>query len=527
MRYAIDRLNVGYEEEVSAESFYGDYIVRKTDRFFCPECGERVFWRSRGGSHPDMFYHPKRTIYSPECEKRVDGQSNLYVYQRVGLPMKIARRGNTFFLYLAFPAINERQIETASRQKSKVIISANGTSKSFPINFTYFQADRQTLLPVNFVSIGENYSIKVENMGNLFHLRQKWSDYSDGFTCAGAIFTNEDDGARKVRRGDSISTNKRYYLITKEYHPYYSEIMVTLVGSVNLNRINYGVYEMEVNVSVYDSFRYSAISNHLKQRFGVWLLETAPELIPLWPPVTAQDVFIPLCESRSLICAVSSGNNTPRVFRYERNRAKSVQIDQDVSGNNTVELPIDSCQETIVSVDRKYVGREAVFCKKPFAFTGGHYDIELQASDGSIITENDITAKDYQKQMHFRTNAKLELYIKSRQYVITHLAVREKHIHFPDCKQPHEIVLTVEQGVIKRIRLKRFKLSESMQTPEISIPEIIYAPDYVPIPRWVGYLLSEWQKNGHFESVQKVSIFFNQGKMPYPLLKELMNYMMG
>lgn len=217
MRYAIDRLNVGYEEEVSAESFYGDYIVRKTDRFFCPECGERVFWRSRGGSHPDMFYHPKRTIYSPECEKRVDGQSNLYVYQRVGLPMKIARRGNTFFLYLAFPAINERQIETASRQKSKVIISANGTSKSFPINFTYFQADRQTLLPVNFVSIGENYSINVENMGNLFHLRQKWSDYSDGFTCAGAIFTNEDDGARKVRRGDSISTNKRYYLITKEY----------------------------------------------------------------------------------------------------------------------------------------------------------------------------------------------------------------------------------------------------------------------------------------------------------------------
>lgn len=33
MRYAIDRLNAGFEEEISAEAFYGENIVMKTHAF--------------------------------------------------------------------------------------------------------------------------------------------------------------------------------------------------------------------------------------------------------------------------------------------------------------------------------------------------------------------------------------------------------------------------------------------------------------------------------------------------------------
>ena len=46
MKYAIDRYGVGLEKEVSADIFYNKYIPQKKDRFFCPECGERVFWFS-------------------------------------------------------------------------------------------------------------------------------------------------------------------------------------------------------------------------------------------------------------------------------------------------------------------------------------------------------------------------------------------------------------------------------------------------------------------------------------------------
>ena len=287
-----------------------------------------------------MFYHQVRTVYSPECDKRVDGNSSLYVYQRVGLPVKIARRGDTFFLYMSFPAISNTLIETAINQKAKVTISANNLSKSFPINFTYFQADKQTLLPIDFVPIGKNYSVAVSGTIDLSQLKQKWSDYSDGFSYAGAIFTNEDDGARKVRRGDSITTGKRYYLISKDYRPIYKEIEIEVIGNITLNNSIFNVYELEVNVSVYDKYLYTSISNYLKQCFGVWLLEPTPELIPLWPPVTDQDVYVPVNDRGSVICAVSSGNSTPRVYHYERNRAITVPIKRDESENNTVELPL-------------------------------------------------------------------------------------------------------------------------------------------------------------------------------------------
>ena len=282
---------------------------------------------------------------------------------------------------------------------------------------------------------------------------------------------------------------------------------------------------MEVNVSVYDKYLYTSISNHLKQCFGVWLLETVPELIPLWPPVTDQDVSVPVADCGSVICAVSSGNSTPRVFHYERNRAITVPIKRDESENNMVELPLYHQQATIVSVDRKYVGREAVFFKRPIDYNGCGYDISLLSNNGNLISENDLISKTHRKNAIVQTNAKFELYLKTRDFVIKHLSVRETQIRFPDCDHLQEIIFTVKQGILKKIALQNSRPTEHLLTPQTPVINTIKPSDYVPIPRWVGYLLSEWKKNGDIKTVQEVSSFFNQGKMPYQLLIELMNYL--
>ena len=84
MRFAIDRYKTGTEIEVRAEDFYGTYIPQHRSRFFCPECGEPVFWRSRGGKKPcDEFSHYTKTERSPECDKRVDGRSDLNLYNEL------------------------------------------------------------------------------------------------------------------------------------------------------------------------------------------------------------------------------------------------------------------------------------------------------------------------------------------------------------------------------------------------------------------------------------------------------------
>lgn len=93
MQSAIDRYKLGTEAEVCASDFYGHYIPRRDSRFYCPECGEPVFWRSRGGSQPDKFCHYTKTSSSPECDKRVDGHSGLNLYQRVGLSVYLQCTG--------------------------------------------------------------------------------------------------------------------------------------------------------------------------------------------------------------------------------------------------------------------------------------------------------------------------------------------------------------------------------------------------------------------------------------------------
>ena len=314
-------------------------------------------------------------------------------------------------------------------------------------------------------------------------------------------------------------------MISKDYRPIYKEIEIAFIGNITLNNSFFNVYELEVNVSVYDEYLYTSISNYLKQCFGVWLLETTPELIPLWPPVTDQDVSVPVADCGSVICAVSSGNSTPRVFHYERNRAITVPIKRDESENNMVELPLYHQQATIVSVDRKYVGREAVFCKRPIDYNGCGYDISLLSNNGNLISENDLISKTHRKNAIVQTNAKFELYLKTRDFVIKHLSVRETQIRFPDCDHLQEIIFTVEQGILKKIALQNSRPTEHLLKPQTPVINTIKSSDYVPIPRWVGYLLSEWKKNGDIKTVQEVSSFFNQGKMPYQLLKEMMNYL--
>ena len=125
MKYAIDRFvnnREGKEIEVSASDIYeqyrGGYIPRKHDRFFCSECQEKVFWRCRGGQQPDVFYHQKKTDFSPECDKRVDGNSDLYIYERTGLPIYITHKyGDVYDLNIAFPALGEQRLQQAFNNK--------------------------------------------------------------------------------------------------------------------------------------------------------------------------------------------------------------------------------------------------------------------------------------------------------------------------------------------------------------------------------------------------------------------------
>lgn len=187
MKYAIDRYEMELEKEVSADIFYNKYIPRKKDRFFCPECGEPVFWSSRGGSQPDKFSHYNKTEQTPECDKRVDGRSGLNLYERIGLPVYLTIRDvNQFSLMIGFPAVGEKSLAIAASQNIKVCIAGADHYRKVSVNAVNFLEDGITLIPINFISYpGKNFGVTIEPVEAL-ELRKKWSDYADGF---GYLFT--------------------------------------------------------------------------------------------------------------------------------------------------------------------------------------------------------------------------------------------------------------------------------------------------------------------------------------------------
>lgn len=104
MRYAIDRIRTGSEREVHANEFAAmPNIPFRLSRFFVQNAASKI-WRSSGGSHPCQFYHKTKTDNAPECDKRVDGRSDLYLYERVGLPLYLTRIATNEFQLNGIPS---------------------------------------------------------------------------------------------------------------------------------------------------------------------------------------------------------------------------------------------------------------------------------------------------------------------------------------------------------------------------------------------------------------------------------------
>ena len=517
MKFAIDRYITGLEKEVCADDFYGKYIPRKSNRFYCPECGLQVYWVSKGGNQPNKFKHPPRTETSPECDKRVDGRSDLYLYERVGLPVFLSRlAGNNFQLSISFPAVGSKMLANGAAQSARVIIRGNGNNRTVLINTNNFYPDRATLIPVNFLP-SDNGVFRIEVSPGSAYSR-KWSNYAEGFTSTGAIFTYDESGGKKVHRDDSISPGRQYYVVASQFSCPFSEIHYNAVGTLKLQNRNYQVYCMTVNVSLQNERRYSQISDFFRYRFGVGLLVTAPEIIPLWPPVIEQDVLIPAKDSR-IFCTITSGNDDPSVYSYVGNQVLNIPVQKDRNGEKHIYVKAGTI-DTVMSVDRKYVGREIVFRTKMPAFSTATYDLCIHSHHGNTILPGEIAHGDLTEGGILTSNSKFDLFLGSVDHSFLRIPIRTNETLLPTISNLNILLAAVEGGVF---------YSQSVNTPafvtqaELDIQSLAqqFRGEYIPVPRWVCTLLNDLTKKGLTPAVQVIVGHISNGKLPVGAIKAL------
>lgn len=523
MRYAIDRILVGIETEVEADDFDDQYYIpERRTRFYCPECGEIVFFRAKGGNHPNQFYHQEKNESTPECDKRVDGRSELSLNQRVGLPLYLTGiLSGTFQLSIGFPALGTKMLHKAAEASYSVEISSGIHINTIRVTQATFIENETTLIPVDFIPArGGNYAITITGEKIVFGLQRKWSDYADGFGINGAIFTYEETGGKKVRRGDSISTNRYYYIVTKGNIPPYKEISYSAVGKLEVGRDVYRVLKVIISASVTDKATFSAISEYLKRSFGVWLLECQPEIIPIWPPVVQTECNTPINGKSDIICAVSSGNANPNVYVYSEYAVKKIEVQHNYGEISTIELALGS-RPIILSVDRKYVGREMTFYNAPLHKQSYEYEFGLKNSLGELKMFDTFEFSELVSGVSFVSNSKAEMYIGTDRRTFRHIPIRNEETMLPLDEIPHSIYILVESGIVK-LRERSLKKDEHDEM-NMFVEKIKNSKRgrLVPLPRWADYMIKRFWLEGRRELFKATVGTIDNNKIYTETLKQL------
>ncbi len=507
MKYAIDRYGIGVEIEVDADDFENQYYIpQRLTRFFCPECNEIVFYRKKGGNQPNKFYHQKRNDRTPECDRRVDGRSNLTISQRVGLPLFITQISTANFqLNIGFPALGNKTLENAEKSDCTVKISSYQQYRTIKVNQSNFLSDSTTFVPVNFIPLyGKNYSISIESKTQYFDLQRKWSDYADGFEMKGAIFTYSETGGEKIRRGDSISTNRYYYAVVRNdflYHPHINQMEI---GKIIINKTTFKVIKFKINVSVDNKSDFMHISSLLNSNFGVWLVKCPSELIPVWPPVVQQEYMIPVKNNSNVICVVSSSNDEPSVFSYSGNNVYRKDIKTVSNDIHIVELSV-GLYPTILSVDRKYAGREISFIAKPLHHSSYSYDFSFINSAGEKKELTVLSKSEVTKGGIIESNSKFDLYFGTSESVYKYFSVRERQTSIPENHGITEIYLLIGSSVYDCIKFNK-EVASDTDIDVLSQTIIASAKgQLIPIPVWVNHIL-HYLKNNQYEYLYRTIV---------------------
>ncbi len=493
MKFAIDRYNVGIETEVKADDFDGQtYIARRRDRFYCPECGEIVYFRAKGGSHPNQFYHQEKTERAPECDKRVDGRSALSLCQRVGLPLYISTiYPGVFQLSVGFPALGTEMLRKATNADYCVEISSGSKTRSFKVDNISFIADSVTLVPMDFVPTdGRNYNVRINGNRVIMGLKSKWSDYADGFDIGGAIFSYDGFGGKKVRRGDSISTNRSYYAVVRKKFPSNYNIEQEECGKLRVGNDLFYVLRIQINVSLDDKTQFAVIDKYLKSHFGVWLVECLPELIPLWPPVFQSESLSPVACKPKVCCAVSSSSAIPSVFVYSDSGVSEVKVNKSINGINTIDVRVGGRPVTL-SVDRKYVGREVSFLMKSQPQCDFDYRFELGDRKGNRFPWKDINSKLLSDDFVVFSNSRMELYVGTSNKELRRFPLKSAETIVPAMKNSVELFFVVESRVVYHYRCDNRNAKHIENDSLCAQIQKIRCGQMVPIPRWAwSYICS-------------------------------------
>lgn len=402
MKTAIDFYTRGKQKEANADEYDRKHFYSR-NRFLCPECGEPV--HLTGSKYSNHFSHFKKSDVSAVCDRRVDGIPIESVYERIGMPVYLQEDiSNHFSLYLGFKTMPLSLLKKAQEEKIEFTINGRITYK---VNLERFSAENTTYLQVDFVPASDQkYLIHFTPDGKSSAIKKYWSNYADGFSDDGALFTVSERQGKKIRHGDFLSSDTEYYWLRRQQSlpSYIPGIKFKRVGELELLTVKYYVFKGIFLTNITDS-EFDSLTNYLRNNLKVHLLEKQPEVVPVWPPVIKHEDGYMVNEGvRKIYGHVVSGNDDPKVYLFKGIDAVPIKLN---ATNSIVEIPISDANN-LVNVDRKYVSTGIPFSQSDYHLCRYIPEIQIVADNEEKYSIHESITIIQQKEVTVYCEVKIE-----------------------------------------------------------------------------------------------------------------------
>lgn len=195
-----------------------------------------------------------------------------------------------------------------------------------------------------------------------------------------------------------------------------------------------------MNVST-DSGRFETLNTFFHDRFNVWLVEQTASIIPIWLPVIERGDWISPSPKAQVYCFVESGNDAPKVFTYSGHDVYDIPVKTDANENKSVKLNVYSTDPVMVSVDRKYTGREIGIRKGSLPIVTTNHTIEFLVDGVAIVLDKPVDYESISRGITVQSNTKFTLLQKSKKHIYRTIAVDQPSVSVDVPNDTEELIV--------------------------------------------------------------------------------------
>lgn len=160
--------------------------------------------------------------------------------------------------------------------------------------------------------------------------------------------------------------------------------------------------------------------------------------------------------------------------------------------------------------------------KKEIVHSDFQYEFFVEKEKGTSIVWAEATKEMFSEDFFLKSNARMEMYLGSRDKVYQHIPIREQYLSDFAHQRVEELLFVAKGGVLLQSCTGIASNAENSKG-RMTVEQIrgCCQGDKVPVPCWVGSLLWEWNRKGQYRMSDEVKRIIANGKISSRLLKLL------